>query len=133
MKTETLHNAVELASKLKHVFVATADTSGLPHVTAAGEMNLAAEGHVAVGAWFCPSTVENIQHNRRIALVVWDEGRDTGYQLLGEVKEVKELSFMDGYAPETESRMPPQVERQLIIHVNKIMAFSHAPHSDVEE
>jgi hypothetical protein len=45
---------VELASKLKHVFVATADTSGLPHVTAAGEMNLAAEGHVAVGAWILP-------------------------------------------------------------------------------
>jgi hypothetical protein len=85
------------------------------------------------GPGFCPGTVENIQHNRRIALVVWDEGRDTGYQLLGEVKEVKELSFMDGYAPETESRMPPQVERQLIIHVNKILAFSHAPHSDMEE
>ena len=133
MKTETLHKAVELASTLKHLFVATADTSGLPHMTAAGEMTLTAEGHVAVGAWFCPGTVENLQHNRRIALVVWDEGKDTGYQLLGEVKEVKELSFMDGYAPETESQTPPQVERQLIVRVDKTLAFSHAAHSDVEE
>jgi len=133
IKTEILHKAVELAGNLEHVFVATADTSGLPHVTAAGEMNLAAEGHVTVGAWFCPGTVENLEHNRLVSLVVWDESKDTGYQLLGEVKEVNELSFMDGYSPETESQAPPQVERQLIIQVNKILAFSHAPHSDMEE
>jgi hypothetical protein len=133
MKTETLHKAVELTSKLKHVFIATADTAGLPHVTAAGEMTLTPEGYVAVGAWFCPGTVENLQHNRRVALVVWDESKDTGYQLLGEVKEIKELSFMDGYAPEAESKMPPQVERQLIVQVNKTLTFTLAPHSDVEE
>ena len=118
-KTETLHKASELTGKLKHLFVATADKSGLPHVTAAGEMTLTPEGHVAVGAWFCPGTVENLQHNRRVALVVWDESKDTGYQLLGEVKEVKELSFADGYAPEKESQTPPQVQRQLIVEVNK--------------
>jgi hypothetical protein len=132
-KAETVHKAVELAGKLRRVFVATADTSGLPHVTVAGEMALTAQGHVTVGAWFCPGTVENLQHNRRIALVVWDEGEDTGYQLLGEAKEVRELSFMDGYAPETESRISPQVERQLIVRVDKTPGFSHAPHSDVEE
>ena len=124
---------MELADKLKRLFVATADTSGLPHVTAAGEMALTPEGHVAVEAWFCPGTVENLQHNRRVALVIWDESKDTGYQLLGDVKEVRELSFADGYAPEKESQPPPQVERQLIVQVNKTLAFSHAPHSDIEE
>lgn len=131
---KAIHKAVELANKLQHVFVATADTSGLPHVAAAGEMALTPEGDVAVGAWFCPGTVENLQHNRHVALVVWDAGKDTGYQLLGEVKEVKELSFLDGYAPERESSTPsPQVERQLIVRVNKTLAFSFAPHSDMEE
>jgi len=68
-----------------------------------------------------------------VALVIWDESQDTGYQLLGDVKEVRELSFVDGYAPEKESQPPPQVERQLIVQVNKTLAFSHAPHSDIEE
>ena len=134
MRSETLQKAVELATKLHHVFVATADRSGLPHVAAAGEIALTSEGHVAIGAWFCPGTVENLQHNRHVSLVVWDSSDDTGYQLLGEVKEVRDLSFLDGYAPETESPAPsPQVERQLIVRVTEILAFTHAPHSDRED
>jgi hypothetical protein len=48
--------AVALAQKLRHVFVATTDGKGLPHVAAAGKMALTAQGRVAVAAWFCPMT-----------------------------------------------------------------------------
>jgi hypothetical protein len=41
---------------------------------------------------------------------------------------------MDGYIPEMESIGPsPQVERKLLVKVDKVMAFSHAPHSDLEQ
>ena len=131
---ETLHKAVELGSKLKGVLLATADESGLPHIASAGNLSLQPEeGRVTVGAWFCPGTVKNLEHNRKIAVLVWDEVHDAGYQLLGEAEEVKELSFLDGYSPAMESQMPsPQVERELIIRVEKIIAFSRAPHSDME-
>jgi hypothetical protein len=42
--------------------------------------------------------------------------------------------MMNGYSAETEKKAPmPQVEKKLVVRVAKILAFSHAPHSDVEE
>jgi uncharacterized protein len=134
MKMETLLKAVELGNKLKNVLLATADETGLPHIASAGKLSLpSGEGLLTVGAWFCPGTVKNLEHNRKIAVLVWDEVHDTGYQLLGEVEEVKEFSFLDGYSAAMEGRMPsPQVERELSIKVKKIIAFSRAPHSDMD-
>ena len=133
-KIKAIHKAVDLSKILQHVFVSTADTTGLPHVAAAGKLSLTSGGRVAIEAWFCPGTVANLEGNRRVALVVWDASRDVGYQLLGEVEEVKELAFLNGYAPETEGSPPStQVERQLLVRVDKVIGFSHAPHSDVEE
>ena len=132
--TKAMQRAVKLADRLKHVFVATADSKGLPHVTAAGELRLTPAGHLAVAAWFCPGTVMNLQDNRRIAIVVWDAAEDTGYQLVGEVEKVEESAFLNGYAPQVEGSSPsPQVERQLLVRVDKVIDFRYAPHSDVEE
>jgi hypothetical protein len=134
MRTEAIKKAVTLGTELNNIFVATAAGNGLPHLAAAAGIRLLSEQRVAVEAWFCPGTLQNLETNRSISLVVWDEIGDTGYQLLGEVEEIKELSFMDGYLPKSEDREPePQVERQLIVLVNKVVHFSHSPHSDVEE
>jgi hypothetical protein len=134
IKREIIQSVVTLGQKLGHVFVATADSKGLPHVAAAGRISLGADGLLAVAAWFCPGTVVNLEHNTKITLVVWDAVADTGYQLLGNVEKIEETAMMDGYIPEMESTGPsPQVERQLLVKVNKVMAFSHAPHSDLEE
>ncbi len=131
---EEFKKAVALAEKLRHVFVATADADGLPHVASAGKLASAPDGRVVLADWFCPGTVTNLQQNPCVAIVVWDAGEDVGYQLLGEVEEVKELGMLDGYVPGEEDKPPlPQVERELLVRVNKIIAFSHAPHSDVEE
>jgi len=41
---------------------------------------------------------------------------------------------MNGYLPETEHLAPlPQIEKILEVTVDRVIAFSHAPHSDVEE
>ena len=134
MNQKTLNQAVILAQRLQHVFVATTDAKGLPHVAAAGKLALTPEGRVAVAAWFCPATVANLKKNRRVSLVIWDPKVDTGYQLLGETEKVEEIAMMNGYVPGAGSRHPlPQVERQLLVRVDKIIGFKHAPHSDVEE
>ena len=133
VKQETIQVAVTLGQKLGHVFVATADSEGLPHVAAAGRLSLGKNGLVAVAAWFCPGTVMNLRHNPKVSLVMWDSEADAGYQLLGNVEKVKETAMLDGYIPEMEGKGPsPQVERELMVRVDKVIAFSHAPHSDLE-
>ena len=125
---------MNLAAQLRHIFVATADATGTPHIAAAGELTSSTKGRLLVKAWFCPGTMANIQINRRVALVVWDPGTDTGYQVLGETEKIEDMAMLNGYAPSVESKHPvPQVERQLSVTVNKIIGFSHAPHSDIEE
>lgn len=133
-RLETIRSAVALGEKLEHIFVATADAEGLPHVAAAERFSLETDGVVTVAAWFCPGTVMNLQHNPQVSLVVWDEAADTGYQLLGKVEKIIETAILDGYIPHTEGKDPsPQVERQLLVRVDKVITFSHAPHSDLEE
>lgn len=134
MKPELLNTAVELAEKLEHVFVATADSSGMPHVATASKLSQTSKDHVTVTAWFCPGTVANLSENRRISMVVWDAPSDKGYQLLGLVEKIEEVAMMNGYSPEIdEIKVMPQVKNRLLVRVDKVIAFSHAPHSDLEE
>lgn len=134
MKIQAIRQAVGLAQNLRHIIVATSDTQGLPHVAAANTMASVSDDRVSISEWFCPGTLENLAENRRIALVIWDAASDRGYQLLGEVEDMKREAMMNGYAPEMASREPtPQVEWQLTVRVDKVLDFTHAPHTDVEE
>jgi hypothetical protein len=135
MKKEELVRAVDLGQKIGHIFVATADAQGQPHLAAAGKLALISDAaHVTVEAWFCPGTVANLEVNRHVSLVIWDARPDQGYQLLGEAEKVEEIAMMNGYAPGEEGKTTlPQVERRLLIRVSKILTFRHAPHSDEEE
>lgn len=134
IEMKNLDNAIDLAERVGHVFVTTADSTGMPHVAAATQIHKRSEEKVAVSAWFCPGTIANLDENRRISLVVWDAPSDRGFQLLGDVVQVDEQSVMNGFSGEAELGPPiPQVERNLIVRVAKILAFSHAPHSDLEE
>jgi len=134
MQKHAIEQAVDLGRKLRHVFVATADSSGLPHMAAASSIAAVSDRKISIAEWFCPGTLENLDQNRRVAVVVWDAAADQGYQLLGEVEAVEDQAVMNGYAPEMKSRQPmPQVEWRLVFRVDKVLDFTHAPHSDVEE
>jgi hypothetical protein len=59
---------------------------------------------------------------------------DNGYQLLGETEKVEDTAIMNGYAPGLEDKSTlPQVERRLLIRVDKIIGFRRSPHTDEEE
>ncbi|MHA2295322.1 MAG: pyridoxamine 5'-phosphate oxidase family protein [Candidatus Hodarchaeales archaeon] len=133
MDFEILEKAVELAGKHGRFFLATSNDNGLPHIGAAGEISLKPDGHVIVSNWFCPGTIDNLRENKQIAIVVWDETMDIGYQLLGEVEKIESGAMMNGYDQEHEDQKTlPQVEKKLCIHMGKIIDFSLAPHNDVE-
>lgn len=133
MKTKTLEKAVGLSRKTGSVFIGTADGAGMPHIAAAGKMELAGKDKVAITEWFCPGTVANIQTNKHISVIVWDKDSDNGYQILGQIEQIQDLGVLDGYAPGSEPVHPlPQVEKQLLVRVLKIIDFEPGPHSDVE-
>ena len=133
MDRDPLLRAEALAEQVGHVFVATADAEGLPHLAAAGTLALRPEDHVVLTEWFCSETLRNIDENRLVGLVVWDAESDSGYQIAGEVEEVNDLSMLDGYQDDQTLEPLPQVERELVVRVEKVLAFSQGPHSDVPD
>jgi predicted pyridoxine 5'-phosphate oxidase superfamily flavin-nucleotide-binding protein len=131
-RQERLKQVLALAATT--VLVATADDEGRPHVAVAGKIEALADGRVAVSEWFCPGTVSNLRKNPRISVVVWDPVGDAGYQFMGQVEEVEELAFLNGYLPEEEGARPlPQTRRRLTVRVTGILLFSRAPHTDEED
>ena len=133
MNIQRLPQAVDLAKKVGRVLLATADSQGRPHMAAAGKLELAEDNSVAVTEWFCPGTVANLANNKCLAIVVWDESSDSGYQMLGRLEKLQDLGILDGYtqAEDTGPAMP-QVQRQLLINVDRIIDFKLGPHSDDE-
>ena len=134
MSRQAISIAVDLGKRMRHIFVATADSRGIPHLAAAGIIHVVSEDRVAVAAWFCPATVENLVNNPKISVVAWDPETDVGHQLVGEVEKIEEIAMMNGFSPDLETATQlPQAERKLIIRVDQVLAFSHAPHSDTVE
>jgi hypothetical protein len=56
-----------------------------------------------------------------------------GYQLVGEVERMQELSMLNGYHPAEEGRPVPQVERELLVRIRQVLRFTRAPHEDLPE
>ena len=133
MDKEKTENVIRLAEKVGHVLIATADQKGSPHMASSGRMELQRDGRLSLSEWFCPGTLSNLQHNPRISVVVWDPESDFGYQLLGETEGIEETAMQDGYSPLLETSRIPQVERKILFRVDRILHFSLAPHSDIEE
>lgn len=134
MKTSRLSKAVEIATKAGYVIIATADPGGMPHIAAAGKIELEGDGIAAITEWFCPGTVANLRPNAGVSVVAWDKASDTGFQLLGRLEATADVAMLDGYALGLEGEPPlPQVERRMRIRVEHVMDFKLGPHSDTEE
>ena len=133
MNKNTL-NEISLLAQQGFTLLAVCDESGCPHVAAAGKLEYYDGEQVAVTDWFCPGIAANASSGKPVSIVVWVPDRDIGHQLTGKVKQVVDYGAPDGYAPLGEKYKPlPQMQRTLIVTVDKIVAFSKAPHSDLEE
>lgn len=124
----TVEQFAELARRVGHVTIATSDAQGVPHIASAKGVATRGE-YVIVSEWFCPGTVANLQENHNVSIVAWDEKTDEGLQLIGLVEKVEDFAIMDGHLPEAESL--PQVQRRLTVAPERILRFSHVPHTDM--
>jgi uncharacterized protein len=134
VKKETLDKAVALARTLDHVLVATSDSCGVPHLAAAQTIASVSHDQISITSWYCPGTLKNLEENGNMAIVVWSKAAGTGYQLVGRVVGVKDRAIMNGFAPAIEDRDPlPEIEKEFLVRVDRIVSFHPAAHSDVEE
>lgn len=134
MNPLTLREAVGLAGKMEYLLIGTANKEKEPHIAVATSINTVDDLHVAVSAWFCPTTVINLFENPSVSLVIWDQEGDTGYQLVGASEGVENMAVLGCWTPEIDKQMPvPQIERRVLVRVDRIIDFKHAPHSDIEE
>jgi hypothetical protein len=72
MKPETIQKAVEFGKKTPAYFRCNGGWQWTDASAAAGKISALSEDRLAVSAWFCPGTLENLNQNRKISLVVWD-------------------------------------------------------------
>jgi len=135
MKQDCLTKAAVLAEKGAFLFVTTAAPDGYPHVAPAARLQLSPDKErMAVDAWFCPGTLENLKGNKKVDLVVWDAILDEGYQLMGKCQDVEDLAVLNGYdASLPEKTGLPQVERRIQIGVEKVLPFRRGSHTYQEE
>ncbi|HSR11843.1 MAG TPA: pyridoxamine 5'-phosphate oxidase family protein, partial [Thermodesulfobacteriota bacterium] len=99
MRAESLIEAEAISRKVGHVFMATADPKGVPHVAPGDNMTVGpGPAQVAIEAWFCPGTVANLDVNPSIAVIAWDAGEDQGFQVLGWAEKVEDIALLDGMA-----------------------------------
>jgi hypothetical protein len=87
-----------------------------------------------VDAWFCPNSLENLEENEKVDLVVWDANLDEGYQLLGKSQGMEDLALLNGYDASLPQKPGlPQAERRIQIRVEKVIPFQRGSHTDQEE
>jgi hypothetical protein len=132
MKEQSLKEAFSLADR-GLVLIATVDDEHIPHIAAAGDMSLVEDGRIALTDWFCPGTISNARPGRSVSVVAWAPQDDDGRQMIGKVNRLEDVAMLSGHAPERERDGLPQVERRLVVEVERTLRFRKAPHSDQEE
>jgi predicted pyridoxine 5'-phosphate oxidase superfamily flavin-nucleotide-binding protein len=118
------------AEGVGHAFVATSDAHGHPHLAAGRGISVSAPNLLVFEAWFCLTTLRNLQENPRVAVAIADPATGNGYQFTGRVEKQEDTAILDGYLPDVEPPGLPQVQWRLEVRVESVMAFSADAHSD---
>lgn len=118
------------AEGVGHAFVATADATGSPHLAAGRGISVLAPNRLVFEAWFCQTTLKNLQENPKVAVAIADPVTGKGYQFAGRVEKKEDTAMLNGFLPELEPPGLPQVQWRLEVLVESVMAFSADAHSD---
>lgn len=120
----------EFIDRVGHAFVATSDGNGNPHLASGRHVSFSEPNRLLFEAWFCQTTLKNLQENPKVAVVIADPATGKGYQFAGRVEKKEDTAVLDGYLPDLEPAGLPQVQWRLEIRVDSVMAFSTDAHSD---
>lgn len=115
---------------VEYAFVASSGGDGFPHLASGQGLRSPDPGHLVFEAWFCHTTLKNLEENPLVAIAVADPVTGNGYQFVGRIETSEEAAVLDGYAPDAEPPGMPQVQSRLRVSVEKVMAFTAGRHSD---
>jgi hypothetical protein len=118
------------AERVGHAFVATSDAKGNPHLAAGRGIVVSQPSLLVFEAWFCQTTLRNLQENPKVAVVIADPATGNGYQFAGRVEKAEDTALLDGYLPDVEPSGLPQVQWKLEVRVESVMSFTADAHSD---
>jgi uncharacterized protein len=118
------------AERVGHAFVATCDASGVPHLAAGSGVAVVKPNRLVFEAWFCLTTMRNLDENPRVAVAIADPLTGSGYQFTGRVEREDDVAILDGFIPDQEPPGLPQVQWRLEVRVDSVMAFTADAHSD---
>jgi uncharacterized protein len=118
------------AEGVGHAFVATSDAKGVPHLAAGSGVAVIKPDRLLFEAWFCPTTMKNLEENSRVAVAIADPVTGAGYQFSGRVEREEETAMLDGFIPDEEPPGLPQVQWRLEVRVESVMSFTADAHSD---
>jgi len=127
MISESIKTFVE---EIGHAFVATSDLAGNPHLAAGRGVAVLEKNQLVFEAWFCVTTLKNLQVNPKIAVAIVDPATGKGYQFYGHVESQKDTALLNGFLPDQEPPGLPQVQWRLEVRVESVMAFTADAHSD---
>lgn len=131
MRYRQLEQFMHFAHDVGHLFIATANQDGEPHMAVAGSLIYRSESQIEIDEWFCPQTLANLEHSRLISVAVWDPESDAGMQLSGSVSFAGDEQVLDGYGPDAQKTCgSPQAKKQLVIDIIRIRQFNMQPHTD---
>jgi uncharacterized protein len=120
----------QFAEGVGHAYVATSDAAGHPHLAAGRGVSVFEPNRLVFEAWFCPTTLKNLQENPRVAVAIADPVTGEGYQFNGRVERSEDTALLDGYIPDLEPPGMPQVQWRLEVRIDSVMAFTADAHSD---
>jgi uncharacterized protein len=118
------------AEQIGHAFVATCDASGNPHLAAGRGVAVFEPNRLVFEAWFCQTTLKNLQENPKVSVAIADPVTGNGYQFTGRLEKSEDTAIMDGFLPGAEPPGLPQVQWRLEVRVEQVMAFTSDAHSD---
>ncbi|MFP4418536.1 MAG: pyridoxamine 5'-phosphate oxidase family protein [Chitinivibrionales bacterium] len=131
MKYKQLEKLMHLSQDVGHVFIATANRDGEPHMAVAGSLIYRSDSQIEIDEWFCPQTLANLESAPLISIAIWDPEADEGMQLTGSVSEIRDQQILNGYGPDAQEQGGyPQAKKQLVVDVVRIREFSIQPHTD---
>jgi len=120
-----------LIENVAHVFVATADASGHPHLAIGEQVTISGDSLLIFENWFCPATLQNIACNTQVSVVAVMPDTGKGYQMLGSIIRSAETAFLDGFDPSVNAPETPPVLTRFTVKVDKILEFTSGIHSDL--
>lgn len=128
MITEPIRRLLE---NIPYIFVATADSSGQPHMAIGEQVIISGDSLMIFENWFCPATLQNITSNARVSVVAVLPETGKGYQMLGAVIKSADAAFLNGYDPFDSLPETPQVLTRFTVKVEQILEFTSGIHSDI--